>query len=210
MLITVLGATGRTGAPLVEELLGRGHTVTALVRDPAKLGPAAERIRVVVGDSTDPMTLGNALEGAEAVVSALGPTKKEPDVHSRTAEALLEAMPARGVGRFVGISGAGTDCPGDRKGARDRVISAMIQRLGGALAADKLREYQTFAASDLDWTLVRPPRLVDGPATGRITHDAHTPGRSSSIRRADLAIFLADVQDQHLYPQEAPFVSAAR
>lgn len=210
MNITVLGATGRTGTPLVAELLRRGHTITALVRDPAKLGPVAARIRVVTGDSTDPEALRRALDGTEAVLSALGPTSKEPDLHTRTAQALITVMPTRGVRRFVGISGAGIDVPGDRKGTRDKIISRLIQRLGGAMAADKRGEYQTLAASDLDWTLVRPPRLVDGPATERITHDAHTPGRSSSIRRSDLAEFLADVLDQHLYPQQAPFVSTSK
>jgi len=77
------------------------------------------------------------------------------------------------------------------------------------MATDKSTEYEVFAASDLDWTLVRPPRLLDGPATGRVLHDARTPGRSSSIRRADLAVFLADVLDEHLYPRQAPFVSQA-
>lgn len=61
----------------------------------------------------------------------------------------------------------------------------------------------------LDWTLVRPPRLQDGPATGRIAHHATVPGRSTSLRRADLASFLADVTEQHLYPRQAPFVSSA-
>jgi hypothetical protein len=56
---------------------------------------------------------------------------------------------------------------------------------------------------------VRPPRLQDGEATGRFVHDAHTPGRSSSIRRADLAVFLADVVEQGLYPRLAPFVNGA-
>ncbi|MDP1876290.1 MAG: NAD(P)H-binding protein [Actinomycetota bacterium] len=210
MNITVLGATGRTGSPLVEELLRRGHTVTALVRDPAKLGPVVDRVRVVVGDSTDPRAVDDALHGADAVVSALGPTSKEPDLHTRTAQALIGAMPAAGVTRFVGVSGAGIDVPGDRKGTRDKIISTLIQRLGGAVVADKPREYSAFAASDLDWTLVRPPRLIDGPATGRITHDAHAPGRATTIRRADLSVFLADVLDQHLYPRQAPFVSAAK
>ena len=72
------------------------------------------------------------------------------------------------------------------------------------MVADKPRDYQAFAASDLDWTLVRPPRLVDGPSTGKVTHDAHTPGRSSSIRRADLAALLADVLDQRLYIHKRP------
>lgn len=210
MNVTVLGATGRTGTPLVLELLRRGHTVTALVRDPAKLGAGADQIRVVVGDSTDPTTVAEALRGAEAVVSALGPTGKEPDLHTRTAHALTEAMPAAGVARFIGVSGAGIDVPGDRKGAKDKVISFLLQRLGGAVVADKPREYAVFAASDLDWTLVRAPRLTDRSATGRIAHNAHVPGRVSSIPRADLAAFLVDVLDSHLHSRQAPFVSTAR
>lgn len=119
-------------------------------------------------------------------------------------------MAQHGASRFVGISGAGIDVPGDHKGSRDKAISFLIQRLSGAVVADKPAEYREFAATDLDWTLVRPPRLVDGPPTGKITHDAHTPGRSNSIRRADLAAFLADVVEGNLYSRQAPFVSAER
>ncbi|MCU0283763.1 MAG: NAD(P)H-binding protein [Candidatus Nanopelagicales bacterium] len=209
MTIAVIGGTGRTGAPLVDELLRRGHELRVLARSPEKLGAVTQRVHVVPGSSTEPAALGQLLDGADAVVSALGPTKQEPDLHSRTAELLIPAMRERGITRFVGISGAGMDVPGDQKGGRDRAISFLIQRLGGAIVADKPREYRAFADSDLAFTLVRPPRLVDGAATGRVVHDAHVPGRSSSIRRADLAAFLADVVEQGLYPRQAPFVSGA-
>ncbi len=87
------------------------------------------------------------------------------------------------------------------------MISFLIQKLGGAFVADKPAEYRAYAASDLDWTLVRPPRLQEGPATGKVAHDAHTPGRSSKIQRADLAAFLVDVVEQGLYSRQAPFAS---
>ncbi len=115
MKIAVLGAAGRTGTPLVDELLRRGHEVSVLVRTPAKLGERADRVFVVTGSSTDPAALDALLPGADAVVSALGPTQKEPELHTRTANALIEAMPRHAVTRFVGISGAGVDVPGDRK-----------------------------------------------------------------------------------------------
>ncbi|MGB7980244.1 MAG: NAD(P)H-binding protein [Candidatus Nanopelagicales bacterium] len=207
MKIAVLGAAGRTGSPLVAELLGRGHEVSVLVRTPDKLGSTRDRVRVVTGSSTDPAALDQVLAGADAVVSALGPTKKEASLHSETARGLIAAMPRHGVSRFVGVSGAGIDVPGDQKGARDKIISFMIRTVGGALVADKPAEYREFAASDLDWTLVRPPRLQEGPGTGRVAHDAHTPGRSSSIKRADLAMFLVDVVEQGLYSRQAPFAS---
>jgi len=209
MKIAVIGATGRTGQPLVQRLLDDGHSLTVLVRDPNKLGEDAARVTVVPGTSTNVAALDALVADADAVVSALGPTAKEPDLHTRTASALLEVMPRHDVRRFVGISGAGVDVPADTKGMRDRVISTLIQKLGGKLAQDKITEYEIYAASDLDWTLVRPPRLLDGPATGKYQHDAHRPGRSS-IRRADLASFVADVVEGDLYARQAPFVWNAK
>ncbi len=207
MNVALIGATGRTGRLVLAELLRRGHTVTVLARDPAKLTDSDPGVRVVVGSSTDPQAIRDLLDGAGAVVSALGPTAKETDLHTRTARLLVTAMPTAGISRFIGISGAGIDVPGDRKGTKDRVISTMVRTIGGAVAKDKPAEYQVLADSDLDWTLVRPPRLLDTPPTGRIGHHPHTPGHWS-IPRADLATFLIDTLDQHLYPRQAPFVWA--
>ena len=208
MRIAVIAAAGRTGALVVAELLRRGHDVTALVRHPEKLGATADQVRVVVGDATDAGALDRLLEGADVVVSALGPTSRTSTVVSETAGALVAAMDRAGVRRYVGISGAGTDVPGDRKGAKDRAISRVVRAVGGAMAADKAAEYRIWVGSDVDFTLVRPPRLVDGPPTGRVLHDAHPPGPSSAIRRADLAAFVADEVEQARYPRLAPFVCA--
>jgi putative NADH-flavin reductase len=208
MRIAVLGATGRTGQLVVAELLRRGHELTVLARNPGKLGAAAGAVRVVTGSSSDSEALASLLDGAQAVVSALGPTSRDSTVMSDTARVLLPAMGQRGIRRYVGVSGTGVDMEGDLKGRKDRLISSMIRRVGGPMATDKAQEYRMLVSSDLDWTLARPPRLVDGPATGRVVHDAHTPGRSSSIRRSDLAVFLADVVEQDLYVRQSPFVSA--
>jgi uncharacterized protein YbjT (DUF2867 family) len=210
MKIGVLGATGRTGRPLVEELLRRGHDVTVLVRSPGKLGALNDRVTVVTGDSRDAAALARLVAGADAVVSALGPVDKDPTLHRETAARLVPAMEAAGVDRFVGVSGAGIDVPGDRKSRRDTVISWLIQRLGGDVVEDKPAEYAVWAGGALTWTLVRPPRLQDGPATGRVEHDAHRSPRRTSITRGDLAAFLADVVEQGLYPRQAPLVATAR
>ncbi|GAA4890688.1 SDR family oxidoreductase [Tessaracoccus lubricantis] len=210
MNIAVLGATGRTGVLLVHELLTRGHHVTALARDPDKLRGGAERVTIVTGDSRDRAALARLVGGASAVVSALGPTAREASLHTETARALVDAMHAAGVRRFVGVSGAGIDVPGDQKTASARTISTIIQRVGGAVVRDKSAEYDVFAGSDLDWTLVRPPRLQDGAATGRIEHDGHRSTRSTRITRGDLAAFLVDALEQDLYVRGAPFVATAR
>lgn len=212
MRLAVIGATGRTGTPLVRAAHNHDHEVTVLVRDPGRLdSDLAGRVRVVVGDSTDPDALRDLLSGADSVVSALGPTGKEPHLHARTAGALVAVMGEQGPRRFVGVSGAGIDVPGDQKGARDKIISKLVQTFGGAVVRDKPAEYAVWAASDLDWTLVRPPRLVDGPASSTPPeHDAHRSTASIKITRADLAAFLLRVVEEGLYVRQAPFVATAK
>ncbi|BDZ43359.1 NADH-flavin reductase [Paraoerskovia sediminicola] len=212
MKLALIGSTGRTGRHTLAAALDRGHDVTALVRDPAKIpAEARDRVRVVVGDSTDRTTLADLLQGAEAVVSALGPTDKQPDLHTRTARELVGLMTATGPRRFVGVSGAGIDVPGDLKAPKDKAISWLIRTLGGDVVKDKPAEHAVWAASSLDWTLVRPPRLVDGTrSTAPLEHDAHRSTRSTSITRADLGAFLVDVVEQDLYPRTAPFVATPR
>jgi putative NADH-flavin reductase len=209
MKIALIGATGRTGAHVLTTALDHGHDVTVLVRDPAKLpAEVRDRVRVVVGDATDPGHLADLIDGADAVVSALGPSGKEGSLHARTAQALVDLMTTRGPRRFVGVSAAGIDVPGDRKATRDKVISWLLSTIGGKTAKDKPAEYAIWAASGLDWTLVRPPRLTDGGASTRpVEHDAHRSTRSTTITREELAAFLIEVVEQHLYPCAAPFVA---
>lgn len=206
MNVTVLGASGRTGRLLVQELLRRGHRVTALVRDPSR---APEGTRVVVGDSRDGEALRAALAGADAVVSALGPSGKDADLHRETVALLAPALRAAGVRRYVGISGAGVTAAGDRKRLRDRAISAAMGWFASSMVADKAAELAAWQDTGAEWTLVRPPRLLEGPATGRVEHDAHVSTRSTGMRRADLAVFLADVLDRGLYVRQAPFAATA-
>ena len=109
--------------------------------------------------------------------------------------------------RSVGVSGAGVDVPGDRRSRRDRVIPALLQRLGGQTLRDEALERRTWADGSLHWTLVRPPRLIGGPPTGRIEHSASRSPRRTSVTRADLAAFLADLLDRPDYVQQAPLVA---
>jgi uncharacterized protein YbjT (DUF2867 family) len=104
----------------------------------------------------------------------------------------------------------GVAVPGDRRSPSAAVATKVVRLVGGPLARDKREEYAVFAASDLDWTLARPPRLVDGEETAHVEHDAHRSTRSSKIVRADLATFLVDVAEHGWYVRQAPFVATGR
>ena len=204
--VTLLGATGRTGRLVAAELSRHGHALVVVVRDPGR-APGADR--VVVGDVRSPEVLRDATAGVDAVISALGPTSGEPHLHEELATALLPVLLERGIGRYLGISGAGVTLPEDRKSRRDRAISAVMRVVAAGAVADKAAEIAVWDASSIDWTLPRAPRLNDRPATGRLEHDAHRSPGSTALTRGDLAAFLVNCLEQRLYPRAAPLVANA-
>ena len=204
MTVAVLGGTGRTGRLVIGELLASGHQVRALVRDPAV---APEGVQTVTGDARDSNTLRELVDGCVVVIGALGPVAKDKHLHRDVAPVLIDAMKDAGVSRYIGISAAGIDVQGDNKSRRDRIVSALFQRLGGDATKDKVLEYEAWRDSGLDWTLVRPPRLQDFPATGAVEDHAANSPKSTKITRADLAHFIAGLVDTPRYSRQAPLVA---
>ena len=205
MKITVLGATGATGKYVVEQALAAGHTVTALVRDAQKL-PAREGLFIVEGQLANEAALNSALQGAGAVISALGVTRATvTEAPSSALPQIINAMKKHGVRRYVGISGAAVTAPGEHKAFKGRLISAVVRFFTAAVVADKQRELELLSASDLEWTLARPPRLVNGPATAAYAVSQSAP-KTTKIARGDVAHFLLSevVTPRHL--RLAPYV----
>lgn len=205
--VALMGATGRTGVLTLDELVLRGHDVRALVRVEGRVA-AGGQVATVVGDSRDKDTLLALVTGVDAVISTLGPQGREGALMHDTAMTLVDAMRQAKVLRFVGVSGAALDAPGDDKSARAKVVSRIVRFTGGVVGRDKREEYQVFAASNLDWTLVRPFRLYDGEETGTVMHNPFQSVPSMKMCRADLARFLVDVLEQGLYIRQAPFVGS--
>ncbi|MHA7141900.1 NAD(P)-dependent oxidoreductase [Arthrobacter sp. Sr33] len=209
MRIALIGATGRTGKHALAAALEQGHDVTVLVRDPTKLPTsAAARIRVIVGDTSSREDLRKLLTSADVIISALGPTGNQPYLHTRTAIALVPLMVAGGPKRFIGVSCGHVNRFGDEKRFINKVIDALFRRFNRTEAADKSGEFPIWSFSKLNWTLARPHRLVDEPASGRrLGHHPHQPPRNTTIARADLGAFLIEIADKNLYSREAPFVA---
>jgi putative NADH-flavin reductase len=205
MKVAVLGGGGRTGRLIVRILVEHGHEVRLLAH---QRGTTTPGVHVVLGDARNRDTVLALVVGCDAVVSALGPTGKDRTLHRDVTPIVISAMRGLGVSRFVGISAAGVDLPGDLKSVRDRLISVLVRRLGGDAARDKIVEARLWRNSDLAWTLIRPLRLVDAAPSGVIEHDPHASPRSASIARADLAVFLVDVLENDLYQRQAPLVGS--
>ena len=202
MKILLLGASGRTGRHIATGLVAEGHDVVSLGRR----GPDLRGVDHRAGDPADAAALAAALDGAEAVVSALASSNSDP-VCSRAATALVEVAEGRPL-RFVTIGGAGVDVPGDSKGFADRAVGAVMRLVVGRMLADRQSEYGLLAALPLRWTILRPPRLVDTEGTGRFTLSFDRP-RGTKIARRDLALAAVEAVGRDDLAGRAPFVAEA-
>ncbi|MFI5527379.1 NAD(P)-dependent oxidoreductase [Kitasatospora sp. NPDC051853] len=199
MKLLIVGATGGTGAQVLDQALTAGHQVTVLARDPSRLTAAVTgAARVVTGDVLDPADWRSAPAGQDAVVSCLGATdgRGPTRVYSRGTAHLVAAMREHGVARLLCLSSAGLDPEPDVPWFQRLVIRAVVQPRYRNAYADMAAMEAALAGSAVDWTVVRAPMLTDGPLTGRYRTAVGTrlprPGR---ISRADLAHYLLTALD---------------
>jgi putative NADH-flavin reductase len=198
MNLTIFGATGATGLILTNRALAAGHDVTAVVRDAARLPiPAHARLHVVAASVMDPASIAPAVDGAHAVVSAVGPRGTGPTTVIRdSTRSIIEAMYKTGARRFVQVSGSIVADKGESPYMRYLVKPVARGTFLRHVCADMRAGEEEIRQSDLDWTIVRPPALTDKPATGtyRLAIDRNLP-HGFSISRADLAACILALLD---------------
>jgi putative NADH-flavin reductase len=203
----VFGASGAIGRRVVGAALAANWQVRAFTRSGDKV-EALPGVIVAVGDALDADAVARAVAGADAVVSALGPIsnrREEVDAAVVGIRNILSAMGAHGVRRLVALNGAAVTMPGERKPLGGRIASAVVRLFVRNVVEAKQRELEEIAASDLDWTVVRPPRVTATPPAGRAV-----PGdrlHSRRISEVDLAAFMVSELDAREYVRRAPFVS---
>lgn len=213
MKLVIFGATGATGRALIRQAVQRGHTVTALVRNPTGLPATTPPCSIVQGDVRDIAAVARAVEGADAALSALGVRQGRPAEASRSQGTanIVQALQAAGVRRFVSVSTVGA---GEHLATLPWMARVLLPRIIGRWRLEEagLQE-QMVRASSLDWVVLRPPRLLDGEGLGDycIGNDLKT-GLGSSISREDLATALLDqvASDRFLHQSPTVFARAGR
>ena len=191
MRIAVFGANGRTGQVLCAEALGRGHEITAYVRDKAKMAVADPRFEVVEGTLDNVGAMARALQGADAVVLALGTTDRKPNtVLSDGTRAIIDAMKTAGVEHLAAITSMG--CGDSKSQVNSRIMRLVIKTFAKEIWADKNRQEAAIRASGLDYLIVRPGGLTEKPARGSWTElrTGESYKGSQMIPRADVATYI--------------------
>lgn len=162
MKIALIGATGFVGSQILAESLDRGHHVTAIVTDAARL-PTTPKLRGVEADATDADALVDVVADHDLIISAFNPGK-DPD--GSGTQGIIDGARRSGVGRLLAVGGAGTleVAPGRRLVDQPAFPS---EWKAGALRTAAFLE-QLRAEKDLDWAFVSPAaNLAPGERTGR-------------------------------------------
>jgi len=193
MKLTILGATGATGTALTGQALAAGHQVTAVVRDPARLAvPAHPALRTITADVMDPASIADALAGADAVISAVGPRGTGPTtVIQDSVRSIIAAMDKTGTRRLLQVSGSIAADDGESPYMRYLLKPLARRTFLRHVCADMRHGEEQIRRSDLDWTIIRPPSLTSKPASGtyRTAVDRNLP-HGFTISRADLAAWM--------------------
>ena len=194
MKLVIFGASGQTGSLLVQQALDSGHLVTAYVRRKDALSINHPNLELVIGQLDDTVKLQKAITGSDVCFSTLGGgslTKRSPEL-TRGIDRIVTVMERKGVSRFVYLSSVGA---GESRFFMGPVLRFIITRLMLRVPlADHTANEERLFKSKLQWTIVRPGSLTNGPKAGKSKHgsDFIKLRGNPKISRADVAAFMLD------------------
>ena len=206
MHLAMFGATGATGHQVVQQALEQGHSVTALARNPERLAIHHSSLRIVQGNVLDPIAVEKTVATADAVLSCLGRRPfQDKDAVWKGTRNIIEAMKKLRVPRLIVESAYGA---GSSRGLASIGMFAVTNTLLKWAYREKEIAEAGIAASELDWVIVRPVMLRNGPRTGK--YRVGETLRLSSldwINRADVADFMLRQLTSDEWLRKTPAIS---
>ena len=207
--VVLIGASGFVGTAILNELLNRGHKVTAIVRDPTKVTASNPNLKVVQADVTDTDVLIEASKGKDAVISAYNPGWKNPNIYEETLKnypLIVDSVKKAGVERLLIVGGAGTlfYAPGKMVMDADDIPAKLLPGIKslGEFYLNTLRK-----ENDIDWIFLSPAaNMTPGERTGkfRIGKDdlVVDVNGDSNISVEDYAMAMVDELEQKHHHKE--------
>lgn len=195
MKLAMFGATGTVGSALLARALDAGHEVRVLARTPSRVGRTDQTLTVLRGDANDPQAVSKTITGCQAALTALGGSSDTDSIRLGTAN-IMAAMRDSGIRRLVVMQGFHLTFPGDPDNLGRKLIRPLLALGSRTLLPDSAAMASAVQASDLDWTVVRAPRVVVGACTGSYRTGVLELGPWSSVTNCDVAdVMLACLAD---------------
>jgi len=206
--IALFGGSGKTGQPFLEKALQAGYRVKALARSPEKISQQSDHLEVIKGDVLQPRDVQRIVQGTDVVVSLFGHVKGSPKwLQSDGTYHIISAMKAKGIQKVISLSGGGLPYEKDQPKFGDKMIRGIMKIVVPKVLNDAERHAEILKDSDLDWIIVRGPRLTTEPEKGDYRVGWVGVNASTSIGREDLADFLLKQVEDDEYIHQMPFVS---
>ncbi|MDJ1477939.1 SDR family oxidoreductase [Bacillus sp. LS15-K4] len=204
--IAILGANGKAGKFLVNEALEKGYQVKILTRNSNNMAITNENLETIIGDARNFSSIRELLKGCRAVINAIGQPKNESYIFSTVTKHILEAMKEFEIKRYILISGGSLNVTGDQKGIVNKIGDTLFKVFLSKMMQDKYKELQTIQGSDVDWTIVRLPFVMEGKSSGNIKESlVDMPG--IKIQNSDIASFVIKQINSERYVGKCPFIS---
>jgi putative NADH-flavin reductase len=206
--IALFGITGRTGLPLAEMLLQEGYKIRALARNSGKLTLTHPNLVVIKGDVLNYEDVRKTVEGTDMVVSVIGPSKDSPPLmQTNGTRNIVKAMQQYGLRRIISMTGGGVAAEPDQPKMPDKIIRFIMNVVAKKVLEDGTAHAEVLKGTNLDWTIVRGPRLTNGPPTHKYRVGWVGVNASTSASRKDIAHFIAGELKSGKYIRQMPFVS---
>ena len=199
MKITIIGASAGVGLRTAIRTLEAGHNVSTLSRTMPAL-PTTPALRPILGSALNPDDVANAVSDADAILVTLGTgrSRKPTTLFSEASRVLVATVTKLGISAPVLVlTGFGA---GDSDGYQKPVLRIGMKILLGKIYQDKTRMEQELSASPLNWEIVRPARLTNGPcaSTYRAITDYTASMKITSVSRDDVADYLVTEAEKPL------------
>jgi putative NADH-flavin reductase len=205
MNIAVFGGSRGVGRQVIEQALAGGHSVQALLRSPGDFDLSHPQLTIVPGNVLEAADVAACIAGTDSVVCSLGNTKNNPaDVVTAGTKQIISAMEAGGPRRLVVVTSIGV---GDSVDQVPLAFKMLMKTVLKAAMEDKERQETAVKASDLDWIIVRPGGLTDGPRTGNYQAGLDKSIRAGQVSRADVAEFVLKQLSDDTYLRKTPAIS---
>lgn len=208
MNLLVIGASGGIGKCIVEQALDAGHKVTAYARNPNTLAPYHVNLTTFIGDISDEKAVERAMKDHDAVCVTIGvkPTVKPVTIFSEGTKYVIKAMQKHHITTIVCVTGIGAGDSRNKGGfLYDRIFNPLLLK---TIYEDKDRQEEIIRQSDLDWLIVRPGFLTNGPLTGNYRVLTDLGGvKAGTISRADVAHFILNQLKDKTYFGQTPLLT---
>jgi putative NADH-flavin reductase len=206
--IALFGASGKTGMQFLKLALDKGYKVKALVRTPGKITLQSPLLQVIKGDVLNESDVYKTVQGTEVVVSLFGHVKGSPDwLQTNGTKNIVLAMRKEGIRKVISLSGGGLPYQEDKPKVPDHLIRFIMKVFVPRILNDAIAHAQVLKESNLDWVIIRGPRLTDGDKKGHYRVGWVGVNASTQIARADLADFIVKQVEDTAFIKKMPFVS---